>query len=109
MLDDLDLGGITDAAALSVVARLLNVVEKLGANKESGHGQEAGGLRDENSRLKGEQPRPRILPGAPRGSTRASASGGGQGVHGGRACRTCPSTGWRSAGWTAARCRRMRP
>ena len=66
MLDDLDLGGITDAAALSVVARLLNVVEELGAKLDRVTAENQR-LRDENSRLKGEQPRPRILPARPKG------------------------------------------
>ena len=66
MVDDLDLTGITDAGALSVTARLLNVVEELSAKLERAT-VESQRLRDENTRLRGEQPRPHILPARPKG------------------------------------------
>jgi hypothetical protein len=62
MREDLDLGGITDlASARAALDRVLNVVEELSAALAQAQA-EIQRLRDENSRLKGEQPKPRILP-----------------------------------------------
>lgn len=61
MLEDLDLQGITDAGALAVVTRLLNVVEELSAELATVKAEKQH-LQDELNRLKGEQGQPRILP-----------------------------------------------
>src|SRR5258708_33279777 len=62
MWDDLDLTDIPDmATARAVIERVLNLVEALSAELATAK-VEIQQLRDENSRLKGEQPKPRILP-----------------------------------------------
>ncbi len=61
MLDDLELSGITDTDARQVIARLLNVVEELSADLAAVKAENQR-LRDEVARLRGEQPKPRILP-----------------------------------------------
>lgn len=62
MLEDLDLSGITDlASARRALERVLNVVEELSEQLATAQA-EIQRLRDENNRLKGEQPKPRILP-----------------------------------------------
>ncbi len=62
MLDDVDLAEIADvAAARRVIGRVLNLVEELSAELAAVKAENQR-LRDENNRLKGEQPKPRILP-----------------------------------------------
>jgi hypothetical protein len=111
MLDDLDLRDLPDvAAARRVIARVLNLVEELSAELATATA-EIQRLRDENNRLKGEQAKPRLLP-----SKRTKQDQSSEQERRERpktwckraSCPTCASTAPRSAGWTEARCRRMR-
>jgi hypothetical protein len=63
---DLDLSRIQDAGAREVLVRLLNLVEELAAEVRTLR-TENQRLRDEIARLKGEQGKPTIPPGAPPG------------------------------------------
>jgi hypothetical protein len=63
MLDDLDLTSIPDQGTRELVVRLLNLIETLAADLRTAQA-EIQHLRDENNRLKGEQGRPTIKPGA---------------------------------------------
>lgn len=63
MLDDLDLTSIPDHGTRELVVRLLNLIETLAADLRTAQA-EIQHLRDENNRLKGEQGRPTIKPGA---------------------------------------------
>ena len=64
MLDDLDLSGITDERARTLIERLLNLIESLSADLRAVQ-MENQRLRDENNRLKGEQGKPTIKPNTP--------------------------------------------
>jgi len=61
MLDELDLGGITDPEARRIIGVLLNAVETLTAENQALRAENQR-LRDEINRLKGEQGRPMMLP-----------------------------------------------
>ena len=62
MLDELDPAAITDlASAQQALVRVRNVVEELSARVATLTAENQR-LRDENNRLKGEQPKPRMLP-----------------------------------------------
>ncbi len=63
MLDDLDLTSITDEGTRKLVARLLNLIETLAGDLRNAQA-EIQSLRDENNRLKGEQGKPNVKPGA---------------------------------------------
>ena len=62
MFDDLDLTKITGEHTREHVARLLNLIETLGADLRAAQA-EIQRLRDEINRLKGEQGKPRVKPG----------------------------------------------
>ena len=64
MLDDLDLSGITDERARTLIVRLLNLLETVSSDLRSAQ-EEIQRLRDENNRLKGEQAKPSIKPNKP--------------------------------------------
>ncbi len=61
MWADLDLSGITDAAARQVIDRLLQLLEALVVENAASK-EERQGLRDEIARLKGEQGKPQVRP-----------------------------------------------
>ncbi len=61
MLDELDLGGITDLEARRIIGVLLNAVETLTAENQALRAENQR-LRDEINRLKGEQGTPMMLP-----------------------------------------------
>ncbi len=61
MLDELDLGGITDLEARRIIGVLLNAIEALTAENQVLRAENQR-LRDEVNRLKGEQGAPTILP-----------------------------------------------
>lgn len=65
MIDDIDLSRIQDENARELVARLLNLVEKLSADLRDAQ-IEIQGLRDEVNRLKGEQGKPKIKGNTPK-------------------------------------------
>jgi hypothetical protein len=60
-LEDFDLSSIQDERARQLIIRLLNLVENLSADWAAAQ-QEIQRLRDEISRLKGEQGKPTITP-----------------------------------------------
>ena len=62
MFDDLDLTKITGEHTREHVARLLNLIETLGADLRAAQA-EIQRLRDEVNRLKGEQGKPSVKPG----------------------------------------------
>ena len=62
MFDDLDLTKITGEHTREHVARLLNLIETLGADLRAAQA-EIQRLRDEINRLKGEQGKPSVKPG----------------------------------------------
>jgi len=64
MLDDLDLTGIQDERARTLIIRLLNLLETVSSDLRSAQ-EEIQRLRDENNRLKGEQGKPEIKPATP--------------------------------------------
>ncbi len=61
MLDEVDLGGITDLEARRIIGVLLNAVETLTAENQALRAENQR-LRDEINRLKGEQGTPMMLP-----------------------------------------------
>ena len=65
MIDDIDLSRIQDENARELVARLLNLVEKLSADLRDAQ-IEIQRLRDEVNRLKGEQGKPKIKGNTPK-------------------------------------------
>ena len=65
MLEDLDLNQIQDENARELIARLLNLVEKLSADLRDAQA-EIQRLRDEVNRLKGEQGKPKIKGNTPK-------------------------------------------
>jgi len=65
MIDDIDLSRIQDVNARELVARLLNLVEKLSADLRDAQ-MENQRLRDEVNRLKGEQGKPKIKGNTPK-------------------------------------------
>src|SRR5215210_3210413 len=64
MLDELDLSGIEDERARTLIVRLLNLLETVSSDLRSAQ-EEIQRLRDENNRLKGEQGKPSIKPNTP--------------------------------------------
>jgi len=65
MLEHLDLNAIQDENARELIARLLNLIEKLSADLRDAQA-EIQRLRDEVNRLKGEQGKPNINPNTPK-------------------------------------------
>jgi hypothetical protein len=68
MLEDLDLTGIADERARTLIVRLLNLLDAVSSDLRAAQ-EEIGRLRDEVNRLKGEQGKPQIKPNTPDADT----------------------------------------
>src|SRR3982751_1661180 len=64
MLEDLDLSGIQDERARTLIVRLLNLLEAVSTDLRTAQ-EEIQRLRDEVNHLKGEQGKPTIKPDTP--------------------------------------------